>query len=56
MEENYNLKQLLIIMFIIVAILLIFYGITIVATENKKTENSNNINEDVTINYETILV
>lgn len=56
MEENYNLKQLLIIMFIIVSVLLIFYGITIVAIENRKTENENNINEEVIIDYETILV
>jgi len=57
MNENYNLKQLLIIMFIIIAILLVFYGITIIVTEKQVTKNENNdITEEATIDYDTILV
>lgn len=56
MEENYNIKQLSLYILIIMAILLIFYGITVIVTNNSK-ENSSEVNDDQTIiDYEEILV
>ena len=60
MEDKYNIKQLIIFIIIILIILGIFYGITVLVTNNKKesstTDTTETSEEDVTIDYDTILV
>lgn len=57
MEEKYNIKQMLIIVIIVIAVLGLFYGITLLVTEKKqtKTTNDNNNYNDVVIDYDKIL-
>lgn len=57
MEEKYSIKQMLISVIVVVAILGIFYGITLLITnkkETKKTSDDTNYN-DVIIDYDKIL-
>lgn len=57
MEQTYSTKQIIISLFIVVAVILIFYGITVVLTNNKEKETSvpNDSNEAV-IQYDEIIV
>lgn len=57
MEQTYSTKQIIISLFIVVAVILAFYGITVVLTNNKEKETSvpNDSNEAV-IQYDEIIV
>ena len=55
MEQTYNTKQVVIIFSVIIAVIAIFYGITIVVSDNNKEEVINNI-EEPNIQYTEILV
>lgn len=57
MEQTYSTKQIIISLFIVVAVILIFYGITVLLTNNKEKETSvpNDSNEAV-IQYDEIIV
>ena len=58
MEENFNIKQLILFILIIMITLGLFYGITTLVLEkknNKKVDNTEEANNDVTIDYNTIL-
>ena len=55
MEEKYNLKSLIISIFIILAVLITFYFITIFITEHK-IEDNEETKSDAVIDYDTILV
>ncbi len=55
MEEKYNLKSLIISIFIILAVLITFYFITIFITEHK-IEDNEETKIDAVIDYDTILV
>ena len=60
MEDKYNVKNMIIFIIIILIILGIFYGITVLVTNNKKenstTDTTETSEDDVTIDYDTILV
>lgn len=54
MEQTYSAKQIIIIMVVILSVILVFYGITVLVSNNKNTEIDNN--SDTVIQYEEILV
>ena len=58
MEDKYNVKELLIFIIIILVVLVLFYGLTMLIT-NKKNSNdyieNNNSESDTKIDYEKIL-
>ena len=60
MDDKYNIKQLILFVIIILLVLGIFYGITILITNNKnksnKTIEEETTKEEATINYDEILV
>lgn len=55
MEEKYTIKQLVMYIVIIMAVLLIFYGITLIIA-NKQNNNVINPENEAVIDYDTILV
>lgn len=58
MEEKFNIKQLILFILIIMITLGLFYGITTIVLDkknNKKVDNTEEANNDVTIDYNTIL-
>jgi hypothetical protein len=55
MEENYDIKKLSLYILIIMAVLLVFYGITVIVTNNQST-NEENSEQTTVIDYEKILV
>ena len=58
MEENFNIKQLILFILIIMITLGLFYGITTLVLDKKnntKVDNTEEANNDVTIDYNTIL-
>lgn len=55
MEQTYDTKKMIITLFIVLAIIAIFYGITILITKNKK-EEAKNETYDTVIQYKDILV
>lgn len=56
MEQTYNTKHVIISLFIVVAVIVIFYGITVLLTKNKKESITDNNIPEATIQYEEILV
>lgn len=54
MEETYGIKKIIISLFIVVLVIIVFYGITILVTKNKKNEEVKPT-EDVQIQYDEIL-
>lgn len=55
MEQTYSAKQVIIIMTVILAVILVFYGITILVSNNKSDSSLDNDNSNVTIQYDEIL-
>lgn len=55
MEQTYSAKQVIIIMVVILAVILVFYGITILVSNNRSDSSLDNDNSNVTIQYDEIL-
>lgn len=56
MEQTYSTKQIIIIMAVMLSVILVFYGITVLVSNNKKEDTKNDNNSDTVIQYEEILV
>ena len=56
MEETYDIKKAIIYLVILIIIIGVFYGITVLVTNNKKEEKTVNTDPYVSIQYESILV
>ena len=56
MEDKYSIKNLIIIFVIIIAILVGFYFITFLITNNKSNKTTDEVTNESVIDYDTILV